>query len=202
MTKRRNLPTPLGAEAGAQLVRLSEPYVKWLEDDGVPDDRCSGCAFRLGTRANRSGATVLDALKCVFEKHDFDCHQAGRIGLPCHGALRETRNRARACGNCSVGFHAGTGMTTDGRIVSIHGRDWEIAATYSPGRFPQRRYCFTAIVAGDKSDPPLVLDGTGSSWRRAWRNLTEDIKNHLWLQDDLARKGLDIYGHKNIEREE
>ena len=82
---RRNAPTPEGREAGAHLVRLTEPAVQQLADDGEADERCATCAFRLGTFPNGCPETVLDALKCVMEGEPFYCHDKKRLGETCHG---------------------------------------------------------------------------------------------------------------------
>lgn len=77
--------TPEGKAAGAQLVRLTEPWIERLAAEGEPDERCKSCAFRLGTVPNGCPQTQADALKAVVEKVPFLCHQADRKGWPCHG---------------------------------------------------------------------------------------------------------------------
>jgi hypothetical protein len=70
-------------DIGAVLAQTVEPVIARLAEDGQPDTRCVECAFRVGTRRNRSQATQLDALKCVLEGLQFLCHM--QVESPCHG---------------------------------------------------------------------------------------------------------------------
>lgn len=85
-----NRPTPEGEELGRELVRLIEPDVKRLEAEGVPDARCSSCAFRLGTIPNGCPTTLMDALKCIMEGDPFYCHMGDKP--LCHGWLTSRAN--------------------------------------------------------------------------------------------------------------
>ena len=77
--------SPEGQAMGAQLARLTEPWIKRLAAQGEPDERCKSCAFTPGTVPNGCLQTQMDALKAVVEKVPFLCHQHGRKGMPCHG---------------------------------------------------------------------------------------------------------------------
>ena len=68
-----NLPSEAGAAAGAELARLVESDLARARESGAPAP-CVECAFVKGTQANRSGATVMDAVKCVLEGEPFFCH--------------------------------------------------------------------------------------------------------------------------------
>lgn len=72
-----NLPTEEGRALGKELARLCDSALL-----GKPDERCATCAFRLGTEANGSPATLMDATKCVLERVPFFCHEHAR---PCAG---------------------------------------------------------------------------------------------------------------------
>jgi hypothetical protein len=82
---RRNLPTPGGRECGANMVRMTEPAIAELAAAGELDERCSTCAFRLGTLPNGCVETVMDAMKCGMEGKPFYCHDRRRKGDTCHG---------------------------------------------------------------------------------------------------------------------
>ena len=82
--RERNRVTPEGRALGENMVRLTEPAIARLADEGEPDERCKSCAFRLGTVPNGCPQTQLDALKAVIEDVPFMCHQANRAGWPCH----------------------------------------------------------------------------------------------------------------------
>lgn len=77
--------TPQSIEAGRHVARLTEPVIASLAAQGEPDERCSTCAFRLGTPANQCGDTLADAMKCIVEHEPFYCHDKKRKGFPCHG---------------------------------------------------------------------------------------------------------------------
>lgn len=93
--RERNRVTPEGRALGESMVRITEPAIARLADEGEPDERCKSCAFRLGTVPNGCPQTQLDALKAVIEDVPFMCHQADRAGWPCHGwfAARVHLNR-------------------------------------------------------------------------------------------------------------
>lgn len=61
-----NTTTPLTEELGRHLVRLA------LQNE-QPKDMCGGCAFRLGSFANKS-YTSHDALMCLVNDREFVCH--------------------------------------------------------------------------------------------------------------------------------
>lgn len=61
-----NTTTPLTEELGQHLVRLA------LRGE-QPTEMCGGCAFRLGSFANRS-YTSHDALMCLVSGEEFICH--------------------------------------------------------------------------------------------------------------------------------
>lgn len=74
-----NEPSPEGAVLGEQLARLADQAE--VEDlKRFPDQlpRCDDCAFRKGTRPNRSMDTLMDAVKCIVEGRPFYCHK----GIP------------------------------------------------------------------------------------------------------------------------
>lgn len=83
-----NEPKDLCAELGRELVRLC------LHNE-QPKDMCHDCAFRLGSDPNRS-ATAHDALMCLMEGVDFDCHHGDE--RPCAGFQRAKE----LCGKNSV----------------------------------------------------------------------------------------------------
>lgn len=82
--EKANLPTMYGALQGVLL------------SDGV-DQRgtCAGCAYRLGTPANTSPITTLDASHCQSELALFNCHErldaAGNPTKPCVGHRQALR---------------------------------------------------------------------------------------------------------------
>ncbi len=45
---------------------------------------CAGCAYRLGTHANQSPATTIDAADCAENSTDFLCHLPADGGEPKH----------------------------------------------------------------------------------------------------------------------
>lgn len=61
-----NMPTLLGALAGVVLANQMDPK-----------GACHGCAFRLGSVANQSPSTTLDAQWCQDDVHRFMCHARG-----------------------------------------------------------------------------------------------------------------------------
>jgi len=71
---RPTLTSKLAAEAGRYLAR-------WAADAGA-DGMCRGCAFREGTRANRTDGTIIDIVECLRTGAQFMCHE----GLA-HGEL-------------------------------------------------------------------------------------------------------------------
>lgn len=83
----RNYTTPEGHELGEHLARLAddaEPAARLKAPGLLP--RCQSCAFRHGRHlANGSPATTMDALKCVIERTEFQCHQPDRKDEPCSG---------------------------------------------------------------------------------------------------------------------
>lgn len=87
---RPNLPTPEGEALGREFARLAAPAIE-ADRKRFPKGRppCDGCAFVLGTDANRSAATILDAIKCVAESVPFHCHkgipEGGEPKLLCAG---------------------------------------------------------------------------------------------------------------------
>lgn len=83
----RNRPTPEGRELGKMLARFcddAEPAARLRMPDLPP--RCNSCAFRAGPHtANGSPVTQMDALKCVMEGREFECHEPAREGHLCSG---------------------------------------------------------------------------------------------------------------------
>jgi len=83
----RNHRTPEGAEMGKTLAKWAdeaEPKAR-LIDPAIPP-RCASCAFREGNHlASGSPYTQMDALKCLFEHIEFDCHDVHREGSLCSG---------------------------------------------------------------------------------------------------------------------
>lgn len=77
--------SPEGKALGEQMVRLTEPAIAMLVEEGEPDERCSSCAFRAGTVPNGCLQTQMDVLKAVVERVPFLCHQNDRKGSICHG---------------------------------------------------------------------------------------------------------------------
>ena len=76
--RRLNRPTPEGIAAGAELARLCDIAAaeQLAQDPGaVLPERCSSCAFRLGTIPNGCLSTIGDAVKAVMERVPFWCHQ-------------------------------------------------------------------------------------------------------------------------------
>lgn len=67
-----NEPTRDGYELGYQLA-------KFYERAEFKPERCRTCAFRVGTYANGSPQTVMDAMKCVLEGIPFYCHEESRL---------------------------------------------------------------------------------------------------------------------------
>lgn len=74
-----NMPTILGALAGVGLAQCADTAAA-----------CSGCAFKIGTAANQSPITTLDAGDCAEAYGDrFMCHEdlddQGQPTKPCAG---------------------------------------------------------------------------------------------------------------------
>jgi hypothetical protein len=84
-----NMPTPDGIRAGQELVRLFFPpfAVERFQ-------RCTTCAFRLGTIPNGCLSTIIDALECVVKREHFYCHSfkddQGQNSRLCAGWLQAT----------------------------------------------------------------------------------------------------------------
>jgi hypothetical protein len=88
MTDRiRNVATDEGRILGRKLAQFcddAEPAAR-LKAPEIPP-RCNSCAFRAGPHvANGSPETQMDALKCVIEGVEFQCHEPAREGSPCSG---------------------------------------------------------------------------------------------------------------------
>lgn len=87
MSKTRQKPTPEGRELGAELARFcdaEEAKQAKLLVATIPE-RCKTCAFRGGTIPNAMPGTLMDALHCIIEGHDFHCHEHGREDQLCAG---------------------------------------------------------------------------------------------------------------------
>lgn len=81
-----NLPTMLGAAQGARIARDAKGM-------------CGGCAFRLGTTANQSPITTIDAEDCARDGTPFLCHDVEpgeRIRAACRGFVVARREAAHA----------------------------------------------------------------------------------------------------------
>ena len=74
-----NLPTPEGRELGREMARLAR--VEHQRQGG--EEPCHDCAFREGTDPNGCAPTLMDAIKCAFEREPFYCHV--REGKLCTG---------------------------------------------------------------------------------------------------------------------
>lgn len=85
--KTRNVATPEGHELGRHLARFcdqAEPAARLRFPELPP--RCNSCAFRAGPHvASGSPETQMDALKCVLEGVQFNCHEPARGGHVCSG---------------------------------------------------------------------------------------------------------------------
>lgn len=83
----RNYRTDDGAELGQRMSAWcdeAEPKAR-LKFPELPP-RCNSCAFRAGRHlANGSPFTQMDALKCVLEGVEFQCHETTRKDQPCSG---------------------------------------------------------------------------------------------------------------------
>lgn len=83
----RNVRTDSGAAIGEVMARWcdeAEPKARLRMPELPP--RCNSCAFRHDRHlANGSPATQMDALKCVMEGIEFECHEPGREGALCSG---------------------------------------------------------------------------------------------------------------------
>lgn len=82
--ERANLPTIFGALNGVLLASKV--------DQGK---MCEGCAFRLGTPANQSPITAIDAGHCLSEGVNFLCHDVedGQPKRLCRGFARARKMR-------------------------------------------------------------------------------------------------------------
>jgi hypothetical protein len=87
MSKTRNTASEDGRKLGkwmAEITDAAEPKARLKLPDLPP--RCASCAFRHGKHvANGSPATQMDALKCVLEGVEFQCHDVHRVGEVCSG---------------------------------------------------------------------------------------------------------------------
>lgn len=83
----RNVATQDGRQLGkwmAEICDAAEPKAR-LKLPALPP-RCASCAFRHGNHlANGSPATQMDALKCLLEGKEFQCHDVHRTDEPCSG---------------------------------------------------------------------------------------------------------------------
>ena len=84
-TKDHSRVSPEGRKLGEQMVRMTGPWIEHLAREGEADERCKSCAFRAGTVPNGCIQTQMDVLKAVVEDVPFQCHQADKKGLICHG---------------------------------------------------------------------------------------------------------------------
>lgn len=84
--------TPEGQVLGQQMAKLFDIATRRLGSLADPDERCTSCAFRLGTVPNGCAQTQLDISKCVAEGIPFYCHQ--KPGHLCAG-----------WGTCHIGLH-------------------------------------------------------------------------------------------------
>ena len=79
-----NRPTEEGRLLGKELARLTDKAeLEAVAKFPNTTVRCRTCAFRLGTVPNGCPGTVMDALKCVMEGTQFNCHED--TSLPCMG---------------------------------------------------------------------------------------------------------------------
>lgn len=84
-----NMPTLDGALAGVKLANSVDPK-----------GACHGCAFRLGSVANQCPSTMMDAVWCQTDVHQFMCHARGVLddGTPtvrCVGDAKAQRSIVR-----------------------------------------------------------------------------------------------------------
>lgn len=82
--KHINAPTEEGRELGSHLARWADQELakrKAVFPNHV--ERCATCAFRRGTVANQSPATLLSALECLQGDDIFMCHE--RVDHDCVG---------------------------------------------------------------------------------------------------------------------
>lgn len=90
---RATLTSDLAAEAGRYLAH-------WAEESGA-EGMCAGCAFREGTRANRTDQTIIDIVESLTEGKPFYCHDGVAHGEApqevCRGwsALRTRRGNGK-----------------------------------------------------------------------------------------------------------
>jgi len=85
---RANMPTVAGAMAGVRLA---------LTTGADPDEMCIGCAFRVGTPANQSPSTTVDAAWSIDRRSPFLCHEDVDADhpvprLPCAGYVKGCRD--------------------------------------------------------------------------------------------------------------
>ena len=73
----RNVPTPEGIKLGEQMARFADKseVADYIAAHPNARERCKTCAFRKGTLPNGCPATLMDAVKCLIEDHDFNCHE-------------------------------------------------------------------------------------------------------------------------------
>jgi hypothetical protein len=68
----------------ARLCDVAEPDARLKMPKLLP--RCHSCAFKAGEHLpNNQATTLMDAIKCVMEGHEFYCHQKDRKGCLCSG---------------------------------------------------------------------------------------------------------------------
>lgn len=79
-----NEPTEAGRRMGAVLAKLTDRAYE--EREGQPlRKRCSGCALRLGTKANGCEEPLADIIKAVCEVRPFHCHMGKEPRPYCAG---------------------------------------------------------------------------------------------------------------------
>lgn len=86
MALRPNRPTPEGRELGQHLGRFcDQAFEKLRARDVTISERCRSCAFRAGSIPNGCPTTGMDALKAVFERVPFLCHETPEPHTICMG---------------------------------------------------------------------------------------------------------------------
>ena len=90
--KRVNAPTAEGLELGAQMARFADHEMA-KRKAAFPNhvERCATCAFRKGTAANGSPATLLTALECIRGDDIFMCHEREHHDCVGYAILKHAR---------------------------------------------------------------------------------------------------------------
>lgn len=97
--KHVNAPSADGVALGKEAARFADLEIgKRKQNFPNHIERCSTCAFRLGTAANGCASTLMDAMKCVIEGRDeFMCHERENHQCVGYAILKRDNDKGPEC---------------------------------------------------------------------------------------------------------